>query len=263
MNKNILSNFWLWLGLLVLLVVLIITRIPAKFAAFVFTKAVPGLSLAEIQGTFWRGNAGTALLNVNGDLYSLGKFDWRIKPLSLIAMKPCSNISFIFQNQTANGDVCGRNQRVDLADFNLSVPASLLEMFGVPASLSGDLSLMIDKGTLVGNEVRQLTGNISWRNGAYHDGANWINLGSFGGNLTEDRQGGFNLELIDLGGPVIADLDVNYNHFLRPNDEYGVILEGEIGVRNSAHPDLQQIVPTVLGTIGERTNRGYRFEWQQ
>ncbi|BFM09596.1 type II secretion system protein N [Halioxenophilus aromaticivorans] len=262
MNKNILSNFWLWLTLLVLLVVLIIVKIPANLAAFVFTKAVPGLSLAEIQGTFWRGTAGTALLNVNGDLYSLGKFDWRLKPLSLITMKPCSHVSFIYQNQTATGDVCGRDQRVDLTDFSVNLPATVLDMW-VPASLSGELSMMIEEGTLIGNQVRQMTGNLSWRNGAYHDGANWINLGSFGGNLVEDQRGGVNLKLIDLGGPLIADLDINYNPGLRPNDEYGVALAGEIGVRDSAHRDLQQIVPTVLGTIGERSQRGYSFEWQQ
>lgn len=262
MSKNILANFWLWLGLLALLLILIIARIPANFAAFVFTKAVPGLSLAEIHGTFWRGNAGTALLNIDGDLYSLGRFDWRIKPLSLLTMKPCSDVSFRFQNQTATGEVCGRDERVDLSDFAINVPASLLDLW-VPTSLAGDLSLMLEKGTLIGPQVRTLAGNLSWRNGAYHDGANWIALGSFGGNLAHDQQGGVNIDVIDLGGPLIADLDVNYNPTQRPRDQYGVVLQGEIGVRDSAHPDLQKIVPTMLQAIGERTQRGYSFEWQQ
>jgi len=262
MYKNILVNFWLWLGLLALLLVLIIAKVPAKFGAFVFTRAVPGLSLAEIQGTFWRGSAGTALLNVNGDVYSLGRFEWRIKPLSLITMKPCSNVNFRYQSQAASGDVCGRNQRVDLSKFSLNAPASLLDLFA-PANLAGDISLMVDQGTIIGHQVRSLAGNISWRNGAYNDGQNWINLGSFGGNLAADKRGGVDLDLVDLGGPVIADLDVNYNPTERPRDEYGVLLKGEIGVRDSAHPDLQKVLPTLLETIGEPTGRGYAIEWQQ
>lgn len=261
-SNNILQNFWLWLGLLALLLVLIVVKIPASVAAFVFTKAVPGLSLAEIHGTFWRGNAGNAVLNVDGDLYSLGRFDWRLKPLSLITMKPCSEVSFRFQTQTGAGDVCAQGERMELSDFSVNMPASLLDLW-LPATLAGDVSLMLEKGTVVGQQVQELAGNLSWRNGAYHDGGNWISLGSFGGNLTHDSQGGINLDVIDLGGPVIADLDVNYNPTARPRDQYGLLLKGEAGVRDSAHPDLQNNLPTMLQTIGEPTQRGYTFEWQQ
>ena len=72
-----------------------------------------------------------------------------------------------------------------------------------------------------------------------------------------------NADLVDLGGPVVAELAVNYNPVLRPNDELGVIVEGLLGLRESAHPDLKKYMPATLGAIGEETDRGYTFEWEQ
>ncbi|WP_317932534.1 type II secretion system protein N [Halioxenophilus sp. WMMB6] len=262
MTKNILTNFWMWLGLVALLLVLIVARVPASFAAYAFTQAIPGLSLAEVQGSLWAGSAGSALLSVERDVYSLGRFQWRLKPLSLLTFKPCANISFAFQSQSAKGDVCAAGEQVQLANFNVNVPAELLDLW-FATTLAGDLSLVVNKGTINGLRVEALDGNLSWRNGALLNGDSWIALGTFGANLTADNQGGVNAELVDLGGPVIADLDINYNRILRPNDPIGVIIKGEIGVRDSAHPELQKFLPTMASAIGEETERGYAIEWQQ
>lgn len=262
LTDNILKSFWLWACLLLLLLVLIIVRIPAKYAAAAFTSATPGLALAELQGTLWSGSAGAAQITVDRELYSLGRFQWRVKPWALITMTPCAKVSFTFQSQSAKGDVCAKGQSVELSDFTISLPASLLSLW-LHSDLGGDISLMIADASLEGQRIEKLNGNFSWRNGAFNDGTQWINVGSFGANLIEDQQGGANIDLVDLGGPVLADLDLNFNPTLRPRDEIGVIIKGEIGTRENAHPNLKNILDTAGGSIGEVTERGYAIEWQQ
>ncbi len=262
LTNNILKNFWVWLALVILFLVLIIMRVPASFAAYAFTQAVPGLSLAEVRGSLWKGSAGSATISVDRDVYSLGRFQWDIDVSNLITLKPCAEVAFAFQNQSANGYVCAQDQRVQLEDFSLNIPAALLDLW-FSTSLNGDVSLMVNKGVMVGERIEQLEGNFSWRDGAFHDGKDWIKVGSFGANLKSDNNGGVDMDVVDLGGPVFAELDINYNPVARPNDEYGFLLNGQVGVREAAHPNLKPIVDNTVGAIGEQTEQGYRFEWQQ
>lgn len=262
MTKSILTNFWLWLGLLILLVVLVVARVPAHWAAYAFTQSVPGLTLNELQGTLWRGRAGSALLQVDNDVYSLGTFTWDISPLSLVTFSPCADISLAYQTQNAEGHVCASGSDIKLEDFSASVPAALLDIW-FAVSLGGDIDINVQTGQFSGQSITALDGTMAWRNGAYFGGIEWINVGSFGADLIGDNRGGVNIDLNDLGGPILAELDVNYNKVLRPNDQIGVDIQGEVGIRDSAHPDLKTYFPTMVQAIGEATERGYFVEWSQ
>ncbi|MCE2027974.1 type II secretion system protein N [Sessilibacter corallicola] len=257
---NILTKKRLWAILLILLLVLLVMRTPAQWAAYGFTQAVPGLRMAEISGSLWDGRSGSTQISIDSELYSLGEFHWEISPLSLVTFSPCADVDFSFQKQNASGYACGSGNVISLSDFELNLPAELASLFA-PTQLAGDFSLVVIEGEFAGNQVEKLNGNLAWRDGAFHDGEKWIKVGSFGALLSEDGQKGINIDLEDLGGPVIADLDANFNRIVRPNDDVGVEFKGEVGVRESAHPDLQTILPTMAGAIGEPSERGFTVEW--
>ncbi|GLS27110.1 type II secretion system protein N [Marinibactrum halimedae] len=262
MEASILRNRWLWFAIVVLFLVLVINRIPAQWGAFGFTRAVPGLSLSEVNGSLWNGKAGSAQLVVQGDVYSLGQLEWKLSPFSLLTFNPCAHVSLGFQNQSTSGQICAGKNSLELTDFELSLPAALAELW-FPMNLDGDFSLMISKGKLEGRQVKTLDGNLSWRGARYHDGQRWIDAGSFGATLVDDSQGGINAKVTDLGGPLLAKLDANYNPILRPNDMVGLLVKGEVGARESAHPELKRVVPMFAQVVGEPSENGYLIEWQQ
>ncbi|WP_460049180.1 type II secretion system protein N [Sessilibacter sp. MAH2] len=260
-QSNILTKKRLWFGLILLLIILLIARIPAIWAAYAFTQAAPGLRMSEINGTLWTGRSGSTQIILGGDLYSLGELSWSLHPTSLLTLTPCADIKVSFQNQNAAGLACvSSSGAVTLSDFEANFPAGLTNLFS-PTQLAGNFSVIISEGDFDGEHVKAIDGSVSWREGAFHDGEKWLRVGSFGARLSGDGQQGINIDLQDLGGPVLVDLDANYNPTLRPNDDVGILFTGEVGVRDSAHPDLATILPTMAASVGEPSDNGYRISW--
>lgn len=122
MESSILRSKLVWFALILLFLGLVIARVPAQWAAYGLTQAIPGLRLSEVSGSLWDGRANSAHLDVGGDRYTLGQVQWQLSAMSLFTFHPCASLNMGFQGQTSEGTICASRNKVELTDFQLHVP---------------------------------------------------------------------------------------------------------------------------------------------
>src|SRR5690606_17148596 len=95
-----------------------------------------------------------------------------------------------------------------LYNASISAPAVLLQPT-LPISVEGQLSASIEQMQVHGDYLQELRGNLSWTGAQIHNGNNWMQLGSYAAQLSDDDQGGIVAQVFHLDGPTEVDLQVN------------------------------------------------------
>lgn len=198
------SKLWIALGV-ILWLVFVISQIPALWGAWLMTRG-GDLALSGVTGSLWKGHASLASIKIEQKDYSLGGLDWQLQPLSLLLLKPCATIQTRIEGQEIDGEVCsGLGGSIQLRNMDLSASAGLFQ--GVlPLAIDGQIAAHIDELRMDNQTLEKLKGTLSWTAARIHNGNNWMDVGSYGAELTDDAQGGINASIFNLEGPVILQL---------------------------------------------------------
>lgn len=199
--------YWL-IAAIILWLIFAVISVPAIWGAYAMTRGGQ-LALSGVSGTLWRGQASLASFKVDHIDYSIGQLYWTLKPWSLLRLQPCATIVTELERQQIQGEVCaGHNGELELRDADISAPAALLQP-NLPLPIDGQLSIHIARMQIHEEYLRNLSGSLSWRGARIHNGKNWMSLGSFAAELTDDTKGGISAKIFQLEGPIEVDMQVN------------------------------------------------------
>ncbi len=197
---------WILFGVL-LFISFALTRVPAEWAAWMFTRQ-PGLAMSGISGSLWKGQANVVSLTIEDRTYTLGKLQWDLQLKSLLKLQPCAKLLVSGQAQSFNGTACAGTQgRIILRDADVSLPASLLQS-KIPIPINGNFSVHFSELELKGNVLLNLSGNLSWTNAQASNDVQWIPLGSFAAEFTDNGKNGINAKLFDLDSEIDLTMDL-------------------------------------------------------
>ncbi len=253
----------LWVAAaLVIIFGLVITRLPASWFAYGLTQALPGLYLNGVKGSLWRGQAAVGTLVIDGKGLALGRVSWELSPLSLLAFSPCADLQTDSKSLQFSSRACSQGgSALKLEDVDVSLPANVLSVW-LPVKLQGQISLLAQYVEIDQQKLQSLDGSLSWRDGYFHNGQQWLDLGGYGARLTADGQSGVNAEVTDLGGPFATKLNVNLNPTLRPNSFTALAVKGELTPRATAAAELTRWLPMLVQIGAAQTEgEGYRIDW--
>ncbi|WP_086934056.1 type II secretion system protein N [Agarilytica rhodophyticola] len=241
---------------------LVISKAPASIAAWAIHQAAPNVWLMSTQGTLWHGRAGSAQVDLGHKTMPLGQVNWSLNPLSLLILRPCLSFETQVPGQLISGSLCQSPfGSISLSDVNLDMPASTISNLLPVEKTLGQISLQIIDADLSGvtkgvdqMSINQLDARFSWQNAGVFVEQNWFTLGSFGGQVQADGEGGINAKVTDIEGPYGVDLNVGWT----PGAQNSRI-DGKITPREGASGQVVQAIQL----IGEEVEKGtYQVSWQ-
>jgi general secretion pathway protein N len=152
----------LFLFLIVFFVVIVVLA-PASLVTGFLERATAGrLSMAQAEGSLWRGT-GVLLLAHDNKFLPLGHYAWRINP--------AANLSQIAVSVDTGADkpsqllISPWRNEVEVSQAQVLLPAQLLSVFApqlLPYRLSGELDLTIDRFQITPNSNRG-TVTVDWK----------------------------------------------------------------------------------------------------
>jgi general secretion pathway protein N len=197
---------WISFGVL-LFIVFALMRVPADWGAWLLTRQ-PGLAMSGISGSLWKGQANVASLTLEGRTYTLGRLKWDLQLLSLLKLSPCIKLNVNGQAQSFNGTVCAKGgNAISLKDADVTLPASLVQS-KIPVPISGNFSAHFAELQLSGNVLQKLEGNLNWTNAQASNDLQWIPLGSFAAEFTDNGKNGIKAKLFDLESDIDLTVDL-------------------------------------------------------
>ncbi|HSC67295.1 MAG TPA: type II secretion system protein N [Cellvibrio sp.] len=200
------KKLWVPLGV-ALFLVFTITSIPAIWGAYALSKG-SGIALNGVTGTVWNGRASLGSLRTASQEYSLGQVSWDLNPLSLLTLTPCAHVTTKLNTQEFSGDICGgMGDKLKLNDADFSLAAALVQgRFPIP--VQGQVSGHIDELDIRGNVIQKLNGKVTWNSARVNTGANWLDIGSFAAELSDNGKNGVRAKFFQLSGPVDVNLQI-------------------------------------------------------
>lgn len=200
------NKLWIVLGILLWLL-FVISQIPASWGAWMMTRGSDQLALTGVTGSLWAGRASLASIKVDQKDYALGELQWNLKPLSLLLLKPCAIIKTRQDSQEIEGNMCvGMGGSFALYDADINAPAALFKNI-LPLPFDGQFSARIEELQTNNKQLQELKGSISWTGARIFNGNNWMELGNYAAELSDDTQGGINAKIFNIDGPVQVQLD--------------------------------------------------------
>ena len=200
------KKLWIPLGV-ALFLVFVISSIPAIWGAYLLTRGT-GVALSGVTGTLWNGRASLASVRTVDQEYSLGQLSWSLSPLSLLTLSPCAQVATKLPMQQFEGEICaGSGGAIKVRNADVSLPVALVQA-KIPVPIQGQFSTHIDELELRGNVLLKLKGNLTWNGARVNTGANWLDIGSYGAELSDNGNNGVSAKLFQLAGPVDVNLQI-------------------------------------------------------
>jgi general secretion pathway protein N len=200
------KKLWISLGV-ALFLIFVISQIPAVWGAYLLSRST-GLALSGVTGTVWNGRASLASLPTPEREYSLGQLSWKLKPFSLLTLSPCARVTANLPGQQFDGEICsGTGGVMKMRNADVSIPVALIQS-KLPVLIQGQLSTHITDMELRGDVLLKLNGKLTWNGARVNTGANWLDLGSFAAEFTDNGNNGIRGNFFQLSGPVDVDLKV-------------------------------------------------------
>lgn len=136
--------------------------------ATVLTRLLPAnvpLVLQGITGSVWSGAVAQAALTESGQALVQGQLSWRIRPLSLLRLSPCIELTFFDSGRgTVAGTACvSVGGEVTLRDVNFDLPAGYF-LRSADLRLGGEISGLLTTLTWQAGRLTALNGQGLWSN---------------------------------------------------------------------------------------------------
>jgi len=200
------KKLWIPLGV-TLFLVSAIANIPAIWGGYFLTRGT-GLALSGVTGTLWDGRASLASLRTPTREYSLGQLSWKLQPLSLLLLSPCAKVTTRLPQQEFDGEICATaSGTLQLRNADVLVPAALVQTY-LPIPIQGQFSSHIDQLQLRGNVLQALKGKLTWNGARVNTGSNWLDIGSYAAELSDNGNNGIKAQFFQLAGPMDVNLAV-------------------------------------------------------
>lgn len=166
-------------GCVFLFLIALVVTVPARFA-LQFVPLPPAVQIGGVEGTLWRGEADTVL--VDGTM--LRNLNWQVQPLSLLTGRVVADIELgehVDNLLIGSGRV--RASRNELEVANLQLEARLVDLAAFapqpsPFPLRGDVVLNMTTFVLGQPLCAQANGQVELVGGAMQVGQAWENLGA-------------------------------------------------------------------------------------
>lgn len=245
---------WAWAGalLLVLLIALVATA-PARL----LPQLLPAgqVRMAGVSGTLWRGAASRCLLRTSAGHLQLGQLEWRLRPLSLLALAPTVEFQSQWGEQHASGVATVYGARdIGLRDVDARVDASLLRQLA-PVAVDGQFALLAQRLRLKDGLPVGAEGRLVWEHGAWNMPRGRMPLGSYALAFEQpDETAPLTGEVLTLSGPVQAEGNVRlegraYALDLRISGEQGLDPALSQALSLMARPDGEAFQLEVQGAL--------------
>lgn len=200
------KKVWIPLGISLFLL-FVISSVPAIWGAYLLTRGTD-VAMSGVTGTLWNGRASLVSVRSGPQEYSLGQLNWSLSPWSLLTLSPCAQVTTSLPMQQFEGELCGSARGViKVRNADVSIPAALLQS-KLPVPIQGQFSTHIDELELRGNVLLKLKGNLTWNGARVNTGTRWLDVGSFGAELSDNGNNGVNAQLFQLAGPVDVNLQI-------------------------------------------------------
>jgi len=234
------------LALIVLFAAFLLVTAPARILPPLIHKLSPAVQLHHASGTLWQGEVASAVVALEGGALNLGKLSWRIKPLSLLWLKPAIHISTDAGSHYFNADLAVSllSQQLELENITGAFPLALLEPW-LPPLARGQIELDIDRIAFDDKRLLDASGKL------YVQQLDWIALsrpmplGSYIAELSVVDDG-LQVALSDRG----AQLGAEGLLLISPGGSY------QVDVRLSPGDQLAPEIANALVYMGRKTDEG-------
>lgn len=234
---------------LLLWLAMVVTLIPAHWAAWLVNQAAP-LQLSQISGSFWKGRAASAQLQIDEHTLSMGTLDWDLNPWSLLILRPCLDVKTKLNKQKLSGEWCFGLGGIGLHDTEFSASAELAQLW-LPVNLQGQISGQIQEATIDGEaRVTALNGNINWNQARYYNGRHWMTLGAYAAKLSNNQSGGVSAQIFDLSGPIQVKMELSTDD--------SIAISGNITLKEDAPTEFAQWLPLIAEQAADGS---YNVDW--
>ena len=251
------KRYWLSFALL-LTIFLVLRAIPASWVIYGVQQAVPGFQVSGVFGSPWRGGASYGQWLNRGQVFPLGKLEWRLQWVSLLKLNPCISFSTQTTGQTIKGDACYGllSGTARLNDVDVSLPvAKISPYFNV--DLEGDIDIYIKEATWHKDQSLGDTDiNALWQRASLYNGNQWIALGDIQAIANNDN-GGLVAQLSSVQTaqkypPVDLDLNANITQLTAAQPSFKVKGTVKLGPSASGLEPMLQFIGEPVGSQGYR-----------
>jgi len=228
--------------------------IPAHWLGELLKKNASPLALRGLSGSLWSGHAAQSEIDWQGQRWLLGDFRWTLRPLTLLTLSPCAEVSSLYRRQRVKGTLCLHADGTwSVSDAEITAPASVLNIWS-PAPLEGDVELTIDTLAFSALGVTQLQADISWREARIDSGQDWVALGDLTSHWRGYADGRIRAKIFDRQGPAAIALK------LASDKGQPLSVDGTIELRKSASAQLSDF----LQVFAESPTSGhFLIAWHQ
>jgi hypothetical protein len=186
--------------LLALLVALLLTA-PARLVPLLLDGQP--LQLSGLSGSAWRGTAARAVLLTTAGPLHLGRVEWRLEPLSLVALAPRVAVQSQWGQQRLAARVQRRGDGLALRDIELRIDARLARELA-PVDLRGRLEADLARLEFDRQRVVFAEGRAVWRDAAWQSPGGLRPLGTYVADVATAASGDIEALVDTLEGPVRA-----------------------------------------------------------
>lgn len=224
----------------------LVATIPAAQVYKLVREKIPQVTLYDVSGTIWSGQADAAV--INGKPYR--EFEWTLQLWRIIFGRLEADVTFDNNDSWADGKVgVGLGGDIVVTDLSGQLPAQDVKAFvpKLPAQLDGVFRLALDKVVYSPEDqmVSYAEGHVDWQDAAVTV-VQKADIGDFQLDLTT-TDGGINGVFSDVNdGPLI----VQGSATLSLDKQYQ--LDTKLKVRDTSRRDLVQS----LGFLGKKDAQG-------
>lgn len=197
---------WALAGALFLfLVVAVVASAPARLLPLLLPAGQ--VQMQGLAGTVWEGSASRCLLRTPAGYLQLGRVEWRLHPLSLLALAPTVEVRSQWGEQHASGTVTLYGQdEYGLSDVDARIDASLLRQLA-PVAVDGQFALIAPRLHVAGGLPVGAEGRLVWEHGAWAAPQGRMALGTYAVDFAQPGGKGQALtgKVLTLAGPVRAE----------------------------------------------------------
>lgn len=214
-------------------------QLPLSFAKPYIEKYVKGLTMEDVSGTIWNGEA----KQMTADNTSLGHVKWKVDPLkSLTSLSLSSSFKIDDNDLNAKGlAALTPKKKLILDNTQFSINADYLNKLQKNAKLAGDISGNIKHAVLDQKNLPEINGTIDWKEGAI-DSPIKLAKGDYHAILTPDAG---DLKILLSSSDAPAEL----NGEIRLNKEW--MFETDLSIKAK-----DKGLGSMLGLIGKKQADG-------